>query len=79
MTMGKETVDLSIRSRLFSLLVGSSSDVNLGLIVNRLEIGLISLIYGGIQVSISFISSFIDLIPRNSKQTYDIYRLTCSL
>ena len=57
MTMRKETVDLSIRSWLCSSQVGSSLDVNLRLCVNRLEIGLINLILGSIQVSISFYSS----------------------
>ena len=47
-TMRKETVDLSIRSWLCSTQVGSSSAVNLQLDVNRLEIGLINLILGGI-------------------------------
>ena len=47
-TMRKETVDLSIRSWLCSTQVGSSSAVNLQLAVNRLEIGLINLILGGI-------------------------------
>ena len=43
-TIRKETVDLSIRSWLCSTQVGSSFDVNLRLVVNRLEIGLINLI-----------------------------------
>ena len=47
-TMRKETVDLSIRSWLCSTQVGSSSAVNLRLGVNRLEIGLINLILGGV-------------------------------
>ena len=44
-TMRKETVDLSIRSWLCSTQVGSSLDVNLGLVVNCLEMRLINLIY----------------------------------
>ena len=44
----KETVDLCNRSWLCSIQVGSSSDVNLRLVVNRLEIRLIDLILGGI-------------------------------
>ena len=47
-TMRKETVDLCIRSWLCSTRVGSSSYVNLWLVVNRSEIGLINLILGGI-------------------------------
>ena len=46
--MRKETVDLSIRSWLCYIQVGSSLDVNLRLVVNCLEIGLINLIFGGI-------------------------------
>ena len=56
-TMRKETVDRNIRSWLCSTQVDSSSDVNLWLVVNRLEIGLINLILGCILVSISFIHS----------------------
>ena len=47
-TMKKETIDFCIRSWLCSTQVGSSSDVILRLVVNRLEIGLINLILGGI-------------------------------
>ena len=43
-TMRKEIVDLSIRSWLYSTQIGSSSDVTLRLVVNRLEIGLDNLI-----------------------------------
>ena len=48
LTMRKKTVVLSIGSWLCSTLVGSSSDINLQLGMNRLEIGLINLILGGI-------------------------------
>ena len=51
-----ETVDLSIRFWLCSTKIGSSSDVNLWLIVNRIEIGLINLTLRGLSKSNSFIS-----------------------
>ena len=49
-TMRKETVDLSITVLywFYSTQVSSSSDVNLLLVVNRLEIELINLILSGI-------------------------------
>ena len=69
--MRKETIDLSIRSWICSTEVGSLLDVNLRLIVNRLEIELINRILGGspktnIDLSLVVISmssnSFIGLI-----------------
>ena len=47
-TMRKETFDLSIRFWLCFTQVGSSLDLNIRLVVNRLEIGLTNLILGGI-------------------------------